>query len=331
MVTLLAAALATPFLHKPFHGEHRFSGVFDHGRDREQRQLTTWGSWTWGPSGHAAYDWPMPIGTPVLAAADGVVHVAGDAGPTRCGRRRVPHHYRVAIRHKVDGVSYLTSYLHLSEVAVKPNQLIEAGTVVGLSGNSGCSSGPHLHFAVHQRTPEGPLLLDPYGWTGEGADPLEGRRASRWLWLEGEAPLLYKQGGSREQTLGEVRFGPVRPVAWKDDLHPNQEFVELKLKPGSAVRSLEGYRIRGSRGTWAIPTRARVTPRRAYRLYSGSGRSGRRYGYLDQSQGIWDDARDCAILIDPEGEPIHWVAIGRSGEARCRSLLRETKRGRGIR
>lgn len=334
MVITLAVALATPFLHRPFEGERRFSGVFDHGdpsRENDFRQLTTWGTWTWGRRGHAAYDWPMPVGTPVLAAADGVVHVAGDAGPTRCGAEQVDQNVRIGLRHRVGSERYATWYLHLSKVAVKPNQVVEAGDVIGWSGNTGCSSGPHLHFAVQQRTPDGIVHVDPYGWTGSGPDPLQGRRVARWLWLDGEAPLLYKQGGTRKPPRGDVGFGAVRPVAWKDDVHPNQEWLELKLRPGARAQRLAGWSIHGRNGTWPLPDNAKVRPGRNYRLYSGEGRSGRRYGYLNATSDLYEDDADCPMLLDPSGEPVHMVLVGRAQESPCRRMLRELEKRRGIR
>lgn len=85
---------------------------------------------------HKGIDFSMPLGTPVLAVGDGEVLVAkhsGDAG-----------NY-VAIRH---GRQYMTRYMHMKALLVKPGQKVKRGDRIGLSGNTGRSTGPHLHYEV---------------------------------------------------------------------------------------------------------------------------------------------------------------------------------------
>lgn len=318
---LWLAAWATPFLHKPFVGEHRATGFFDHGdptRDNDHRQLTQWGSWTWGRRGHGAYDWPMRVGTPVLAAADGVVRVARDLGPSRCGATIVEHDVRVVVRHEVDGIAYETVYAHLSELQVQPGASVLAGQTLALSGDTGCSSGPHLHFAVHELTPGRPTLLDPYGWAGEGEDPLQGRRGARWLWLPGEAPLLYRDVVVRRAPRGPVGITSVRPVAWKDTTEPDQEWLELGVRAEAEKLSLRGWSVRNRAGELhAIPRRAQVSPGQSYRLYSGSGRSTKRFGFLGRATDLWANEGDCAVLVDPEGRVAQRVELGPAGAGLC--------------
>jgi murein DD-endopeptidase MepM/ murein hydrolase activator NlpD len=95
-----------------------------------------------------AIDWQMPEGTPVLAARDGVVVKTKDDSSTGGGNIRFdPYNNYVLIRHD-DGT--LGHYCHLqkSGVCVKPGQLVHTGDMIARSGNTGFSSGPHLHFAV---------------------------------------------------------------------------------------------------------------------------------------------------------------------------------------
>ncbi|MBD2810224.1 murein DD-endopeptidase MepM [Xenorhabdus sp. Vera] len=83
---------------------------------------------------HRGVDFAMPIGTPVLAVGDGEVIVAkfdGAAGNF------------IAIRH---GRQYTTRYMHLRKLLVKPGQKVKRGERIALSGNTGRSTGPHLHF-----------------------------------------------------------------------------------------------------------------------------------------------------------------------------------------
>jgi murein DD-endopeptidase MepM/ murein hydrolase activator NlpD len=86
---------------------------------------------------HLGIDYAAPTGTPVWAAASGVVTFRGPSG----GAGNL-----VMIRH--DG-GIETAYMHLSKFAgIKVGQRIEAKTVIGYVGTTGLSTGPHLHFGV---------------------------------------------------------------------------------------------------------------------------------------------------------------------------------------
>lgn len=86
---------------------------------------------------HLGVDYAAPVGTPVWAAASGVVSFCGPAG----GAGNL-----VMIRHQ-DGIE--TAYMHLSKFAsIKVGQRVEAKTVIGYVGTTGLSTGPHLHFGV---------------------------------------------------------------------------------------------------------------------------------------------------------------------------------------
>jgi murein DD-endopeptidase MepM/ murein hydrolase activator NlpD len=60
----------------------------------------------------------------------------------------------------LDGIGLATLYAHLSKINVKANQNVKAGEVIAQSGNSGRSTGPHLHYKVHKNnTPVNPKLF----------------------------------------------------------------------------------------------------------------------------------------------------------------------------
>ena len=98
----------------------------------------------------------------------------------------------VSIRHRTSIAGAFESlYGHLSRVDVTVGSNVRAGQQIGLSGNTGCLSGPHLHFAVYRHTRDGRrVVVDPFGWEGDFPDPWAIRSGvqSLWLWKKGEAP-----------------------------------------------------------------------------------------------------------------------------------------------
>lgn len=85
---------------------------------------------------HKGVDWATPVGTAVVASSGGTVIKAGWGSG---------YGYCVYIQHPGGRV---TRYGHLSKVLVKTGQQVSQGTKIALSGNTGVSSGPHLHFEI---------------------------------------------------------------------------------------------------------------------------------------------------------------------------------------
>ncbi|MDE6269955.1 MAG: M23 family metallopeptidase [Muribaculaceae bacterium] len=85
---------------------------------------------------HEGMDYSAHIGTPVYATGDGVVTEAGwNSG----------YGNMIVIDH---GFRYTTRYAHLSEMKVRPGQTVKRGDFIGRVGNTGKSTGPHLHYEV---------------------------------------------------------------------------------------------------------------------------------------------------------------------------------------
>ncbi len=88
-------------------------------------------------AGHSGTDYAAPIGTPVVAPADGIVKLTHPdmfySGKT------------VLIDH---GFGIFSSYSHLHEISVHPDQPIRRGEKIGTVGTTGRSTGPHLHFVL---------------------------------------------------------------------------------------------------------------------------------------------------------------------------------------
>jgi lysostaphin len=109
---------------------------------------------------HRGIDIAAPVGTPVVAAADGVVATSGwDSGG---------YGNKVDIRHP-DGS--LTRYAHNSRLLVRAGQTVRQGQLIAEMGSTGRSTGPHLHFEIR---PSGKGAVNPMAFLPSG-----GLRAAR--------------------------------------------------------------------------------------------------------------------------------------------------------
>jgi murein DD-endopeptidase MepM/ murein hydrolase activator NlpD len=105
----------------------------------------------WSKGYHTGVDFAVKIGTPVLAVDDGKI-VNANWGKS----------YGKQVVMKVDGGFVI--YAHLNAVRCKPGQKVKKGQIIGESGNTGNSSGPHLHFEMR----------DNIRWSaGKDIDPKE--------------------------------------------------------------------------------------------------------------------------------------------------------------
>jgi len=123
-----------PLRGAPLHITQGFGGGFSH-TDAENRY---------------AVDFAVDEGTPVLAARDGVVmqFESGITGPARGAVDDVARTNFVRVLHD-DGTMALYAHLQRDGVTVRLGEHVRRGQIIGFSGNTGASSGPHLHFAVH--------------------------------------------------------------------------------------------------------------------------------------------------------------------------------------
>lgn len=103
---------------------------------------------------HQGIDIPLAEGTKVYAAADGKV-IAAQSG-------QGPRSYGLYVKIKHSD-KYVTMYAHLSRIDVSVGQQVTKGQLIGLSGNTGFSTGPHLHFGLYK---DG-AAVDPRGWTSD--------------------------------------------------------------------------------------------------------------------------------------------------------------------
>lgn len=86
---------------------------------------------------HRGQDFAVNIGTPIYAPADGVVEVTRASNQGSGNFLRLQHAY-----------GFSSSYSHMQKFSVKSGDFVQKGDLVGYSGNSGLSSGPHLHYEI---------------------------------------------------------------------------------------------------------------------------------------------------------------------------------------
>ena len=106
---------------------------------------------------HAGQDMAAPVGTPIYAAAAGTVTTAGMVDGTGT----------ITIKHEIDGQVWYTSYLHMYEdgIHVKVGDTVTAGQMIAGVGNTGRSSGSHLHFEVRTKDDTADeSTVEPWGW-----------------------------------------------------------------------------------------------------------------------------------------------------------------------
>ncbi len=147
---------------------------FEHGTKHQVTQGAN-GSFTHFGENQYAIDFDLDEGEPIYAARDGlVVEVKQDSSIGGPSARYTGHANFVLIMHE-DGT--FGNYVHLQQngALVTVGQQVEAGQRIGLSGNTGRSSGPHLHFDVRVPTREGRMQSIPIRFAGLDGQATEAR------------------------------------------------------------------------------------------------------------------------------------------------------------
>lgn len=145
---------------------------------------------------HQGVDYGAPIGTPVQAVADGVITYADWRGSF--GKL-------VTIRHSG---GFETLYAHLSVINrdIKPGRRVSRGHVFGKTGNTGRTTGPHLHFEMKKNGRH----VDPLTVNATQGDPLKGKE------LEAFKQKIAPLKKSLEEALERHATGPLPEVAAVD-------------------------------------------------------------------------------------------------------------------
>jgi len=179
--------------------------------------------------GHDGYDYSS-YGRDVVAAADGIVDVVyinyyEPGWSDWCSYPYTPVN-AVIINHDPDGdgqFEFKTRYWHLASIAVNPStgqawatgDAIQQGMTLGPTGSTGCSSGPHLHFAVRR----GGVQFDQYGWGGGYDDPWGPWGASFWLWANSNASYAAETMSIDSPAPNAHVGGTVQVSGWAINRH----------------------------------------------------------------------------------------------------------------
>lgn len=99
---------------------------------------------------HNGVDYAAAIGTNVYAVADGKVIFAGPSSIKGSNGEPGGGGYVIKLRHRVEGKWITSSYMHLNKgsLKVRKGETVIEGQLIAKSGNSGASTGPHLHFEI---------------------------------------------------------------------------------------------------------------------------------------------------------------------------------------
>ena len=110
--------------------------------------------------GENALDFDMPIGAPVFAARAGVVTKVIDNNHRSCPQESCNQYNNIVVLYHEDGS--FAEYVHLAQnsAKVQPGEYVEAGQQLAASGNTGWTTGPHLHFSVYVPTKDGKRTVE---------------------------------------------------------------------------------------------------------------------------------------------------------------------------
>ncbi|MCC6613648.1 MAG: peptidoglycan DD-metalloendopeptidase family protein [Anaerolineae bacterium] len=208
---------------------------------------------------HHGIDLENPVGTPILAAGDGVVYYAGPDIDTLFGPQPDFYGRVVVIQHNIttpDGQPVFTLYGHMDTFRVETGQSVTTGTQIGTVGGTGIALGPHLHFEVRvgdphdygsTRNPE--LWIRPYPTFGTLAGVIRDANGT----LLAEAPLRIES-----TDISRFAFSYINDTVNPDSVF-NENFVlgdlpanyyQVTVSDNGRVRFRQIVYIYPNRTTW---------------------------------------------------------------------------------
>lgn len=248
---------------------------------------------------HSGVDFGADQGTPVVAVLSGRVNTADFIGG-----------YGLTVVLDHGSGSHETLYGHLSEIYVRPGQVVRQGEVIGRVGSTGNSTGPHLHFEVRQLTAQGWVAIDP-------AQRLEGAIAGLMTILQGgdpsklpeiaiaSQPIDVAAQWSANRTANQANLWayqqPRQPFLLSQAQQPQAPQTNLEQAIASVVQSLEH-----SPRTHTIPTYN--APTHSAPIHSVSGYNTPARNTLQPSQPTLPS--DTPLSKAPKPTPISLANVG---------------------
>jgi LysM repeat protein len=159
----------------------------------------------------------------------------------------------VILLHKINGKFYTTLYAHLKDgsIKVKPKQKVEAGTVLGIMGTTGMSTGVHLHWEM--------WAGKKHGWSADGTGFVNGVKFFKALIAqEKELAATPKATADNVEATpapgseGTAEVAPAAPVAAPEAPKPAAPAPAAPAAPAASKPKIPGYTVKSGDSYWAI-------------------------------------------------------------------------------
>ena len=191
---------------------------------------------------HHGVEFLNSLGTPVFAAAEGEVIVAGDDLTTLYGPYYNFYGNLVILAHEFPDIqtTLYTLYAHLSEVTVGPGDMVQAGEQIGFVGMSGAATGSHLHFEVRLGENDYAAVRNPELWLEPLMDETGGQQGAiagelippAGYYLKIPSIVIEHLTGKAGDVLSRVYVGTYEEGALKGQPPWNESFAIGDLSPG---------------------------------------------------------------------------------------------------
>ncbi len=256
------AALGDPATAR-HQDDHLYLFPFGHGTKRRLSQGFG-GSFSHFGENRYAVDFDMPEGTPVHAARGGrVVHVKQDGRAGGPSPAYADHGNVIVIAHD-DGSFGNYVHLRFRGSLVQPGDTVSAGDHIGYSGNTGISSGPHLHFDVRLPQRDGSMQSVPFlfrGLQGEPVPPREGHFYYASHPGGEDFPAVFGEDLSNEDFADHLEEVPLtNSVSFRTEEHDLTHAVYLQNGFPEAIRATVGFNLVHMRAEAALPLEIEVPP-----------------------------------------------------------------------
>ncbi len=189
---------------------------------------------------HSGVEFYNATGTPVLAAAEGrVAHAGSDESTAFAPWTRFYGNLIVLEHTSPRGEQFYTLYAHLSEIAVHPDEVVQAGQVIGKVGMSGSAIGSHLHFEVRTNPTDYTTTRNPFLFLSPLASPggaVQAALAGQVVDQNGElvpaAQLVAERLDLPENSAPERYYIETYTAGVSSDPAWQENFVLSDLEPG---------------------------------------------------------------------------------------------------